>query len=64
MTGFLGSSEEEGGEMVEERPAESMPEPPQEMEQSDWIGAIEDCREYCDLRPDAYHGPVNYDGRH
>ena len=36
----------------------------QEMEQSDWIGAIEDCREYCDLRPDAYHGPVNYDGRH
>ena len=36
MTGLLGSSkEDEGGEMMEERPAESMPEPPQEIAQSD-----------------------------
>ena len=35
----------------------------QEMEQTDWIGSIEDCKQYCDLESGAYHGPVNYDGR-
>ena len=36
MTGLLGSSkEDEGGEMMEERPAESTSESPQEMSQSE-----------------------------